>query len=180
MTGMKDMLNTGLANHSRLLDAPVVYCLFQSEQHAGLQFLRASRLSGSTKLEAAIKAAFKISSNGIASNISLPTSIVRHSESPQTEQQRLAATFASSHSSMGFPAIQIRFDWDGSDLNDSLSISLISKVVLISRGRRTSSSFAMACCRPLYVSPHRTHVWPSGSTSRCQMIGRYFIAPSTS
>ena len=65
-----------------------------------------------------------------------PNSTVRQSDSPQTEQQRLAPTLAPSHFSIGLPAIQIRLDSEGLALKDSSSISLVSKVGSMPKGRR--------------------------------------------
>jgi hypothetical protein len=61
---------------------------------------------------------------------------VRQSESPQTELRRLVPTSACTSSSNGFPAIQIRLDSEGCALKDSSSISLISRVGVMLRGRR--------------------------------------------
>src|SRR5262245_51619040 len=110
------------------------------------------------------------SSLGIASNIVSSTSIVRHCESPQTEEQRLLATFAPSHSSNGRPAIQMRFDSDGLALNVSWSISLIVRTGSILRGRSFAASFLTACLASWCVALQRPHVSPS-VTSLCQMIG---------
>ncbi len=122
-----------------------------------------------------MSAALMMSSEGITSNTSCPTSMVRHSDSPQTEQHGLLATLAPSHSSRGFPAIHTRFDWEGSAVNESLSISLVSRVIPICKGWSTFSSVATACCRPCCVAPHRSQVRPSESSSRCQTIGNDFI-----
>lgn len=113
--------------------------------------------------------------SGITSNVDPSTSTVRHSESPQTEVQRLARTSASSHSSRGFPAIQIRLDSEGCALKDSSSISLISRVGTIPWGRRISFSSLTARVISWKVPSQRGHVSPFLSTSLCQTIGSDFI-----
>lgn len=113
--------------------------------------------------------------SGITSNVAPSTSTVRHSESPQTEVQRLAPTSASSHSSRGFPAIQIRLDSKGCALKDSSPISLISRVGTMPCGRRISFSSLTARVISWKVPWQRGHVSPSLSTSLCQTIGSDFI-----
>lgn len=127
-------------------------------------------------VEAATRAALIKSSAGIVSKVVPPTSSVRHSDSPQTEQQRLFPTFAPSHSSMGFPAIQIRFDSDGSALNESWSIARVSSVGSTSRGRSAFLSLPTARCISQYVASQRLQVFPSGLTSLFQIIGIVFIS----
>jgi hypothetical protein len=77
---------------------------------------------------------------------SAPISTVRHSDSPQTEQQRVLPTLAPSHCSMGLPPIQMRLDSEGLALNDASSMSLISRTGSMPRGRSASLSLLMACC----------------------------------
>ena len=103
-------------------------------------------LSGSNNSEEAIKAALRKSSWGIASKVTAPISTVRHSDSPQTEQQRVLPTLAPSHCSMGLPPIQMRLDSEGLALNDASSMSLISRTGSMPRGRSASLSLLMACC----------------------------------
>lgn len=118
-----------------------------------------------------MSAAFSINSSGIASNTAPPTSTVRHSDSPQTEQHWLLPTSALSHSSRGLPEIQILFDEAGSPRNDSSCISFVSRVGSIPSGARTSVSIATARCKASNVTPQRSQVCPSGFTSLCQTIG---------
>jgi len=112
----------------------------------------------------------------MTSNAVPSTSIVRHADSPQTEQQQLLPTLAPSHSSMGLPAIQMRLDSEGLALNDSSSISLVSRVGSIPKGRSASLSLLMACCISRLVALQRSHVLHSELTSLCQIIGNDFIA----
>jgi hypothetical protein len=72
----------------------------------------------------------------------------------------------------------MRFDCEGSVSKEALSISLFSKLGAMPKGRRTSSSFARACWSSLYVSPHRSQVRLSESTSLCQTIGSDFVTTS--
>jgi len=108
----------------------------------------------------------------MVSNVAPPTSMVRHSEVPQTEQHGLLPTLAPSHSSIGLPPIQIRFDSDGFALNVSLSTSLISRTGAMSNGRSASLSLSTARSICWCVALQRSQVLPSGLTSRCQRIGR--------
>src|SRR3974390_1016747 len=82
-----------------------------------------SLCSASINPDAAISAALRIMDSGMSSNAAPFTSIVRQDASPQTEQQGLLPTFASSHSSIGLPPIHIRFDSKGRSANAPSSIS---------------------------------------------------------
>lgn len=94
--------------------------------------------------DAATKAALRKSFSGMASKVNPATSTVRHADVPQTEQQGLLPTLAPSHSSIGFPAIQMRFDSEGLALNDFSSSSLISRLGSMPNGRSDCLSFAIA------------------------------------
>lgn len=105
-----------------------------------------SSIVTSNNVAEAARAALMMSLSGIASNVATPTSTVRQSDSPQTEQQRLLPALAPSHSSMGLPAIQMRLDSEGSVLNESWSITRVSSVGSIPKGRSASLSLLTARC----------------------------------
>ena len=107
---------------------------------------------------------------GYGSKVVPRTSTVRHSESPHTEQQRLLPTLASSHSSIGLPAIQMRFDAEGSRANKDWSSSRISRCGSRPSGRRLCSRVCTACSTSCCVAAHRSQVLPP-LTSLCHTIG---------
>ena len=99
-----------------------------------LTFTRRCFRSEVQKFRGSDQSRFKKEFFGIASNVAPPISTVRHSDSPQTEQQRLLPTPAPSHCSMGLPPIQVRLDSEGLALKDASSISLISRAGSIPGG----------------------------------------------
>jgi hypothetical protein len=91
-----------------------------------------------------MSAALTIRSSGIVSNVLPPVSRVRQGRSPQTEQHGLLPTLAPSHSSIGLPAIQIRFDSDGSALKACSSSASVLRTGWMPSGRSAASSLASA------------------------------------
>lgn len=151
---------------------------FGSGQHCDSHAVPSPLSFCNTIWAAATRAAFSINSVGITSKDSPPNSIIRHSESPHTEQHELVDDCALSHSSMGLSAIQMRLDWVGSSWKENLSISLVSRVGSIPKGCNDCFNFAKASSRLASVPPHRGHVSPVGSTSLCHTIARDFTCSS--
>lgn len=116
-----------------------------------------------------------ITASGISSRTASPITIVRQGSSPQTEQHLLLPTLAPIHSSIGFPAIQMRFDWAESFLNVPSLISRIFRIGSTFSGLSASRNFATAPCRCWYVASQRGHV-PPALTSRYQTIGNCLVA----
>lgn len=126
--------------------------------------------------EAAMSAAFMITASGMSSKTAPSTSIVRQALSPQTEQHLLLPTPAPTHSSIGLPAIQTRFDWAESLLNELSLISRVSRIGSMFSGSSASLNFMIALCRCWYVASQRGQV-PPALTSRCQTIGNCLVPP---
>jgi hypothetical protein len=116
----------------------------------------------------------------MASKVVPSISTVRHGDVPQTEQQGLLPTLAPSHSSIGFPAIQMRLDSEGLALNASGAISRVSNRGSIPKGPSDCLSLSIARCISPKVASQRSHVLPSRLTSRCQTIGNTFMVPQSS
>lgn len=118
-----------------------------------------------------MSAAFMITASGMSSKTAPSTSIVRQGSSPQTEQHLLLPTPAPIHSSIGLSAIQMRFDWAGSFLNEPSLTSRTSRIGSMFSGLSASLNFTTALCRCRCVASQRGHV-PPALTSRCQVIGK--------
>ena len=104
---------------------------------------------------AAMSAAFMITASGMSSKTAPSTSIVRQGASPQTEQHLLLPTPAPIHSSIGLPAIQMRFDWAEMLLNELSPISRTSRIGSTFSGSSAPLNFATALCRCWCVASQR-------------------------